>query len=152
MNSTVTSTPAISWPHLWIHFFLVWHADFSVILPIVSLMAWHSFHLREKQLTAERTVLLWLLTVTVWQQSVTFPRIAFHVVLPIPEFVCTQWTLHFPSWNQLDAYPLPTKPPLFADAGEKGLSVWSSLYPSLGDVISSLPSVCRSPYSPVPCT
>lgn len=41
---------------------------------------------------------------------------------------------HFQTWNQLDAYPLPTKPTVFVDAGEMGLSVWSSLYPSLRDV------------------
>lgn len=59
------------------------------------------------------------------------------VVLTIPalsDLVIMECTFHFQTWNQLDAYPFPTKPSLFAGGRKKGLSVWSSLYPSLRDV------------------
>lgn len=70
------------------------------------------------------------------------------VVLTIPalsDLVIMECTFHFQTWNQLDAYPFPTKPSLFAGGRKKGLSVWSSLYPSLRDVWTMPPLPFPSP-------
>lgn len=71
----------------------------------------------------------------------------------LPELVL--YTVYFKTGDQLDAYPVSTKPCLFADGEERSLSVWPSLMylcaPGL-DLASSSPILFLDPSQSLPHT